>query len=115
MTTAVLDNEYRKMVSDAAGDAYLDTMTTECLAAVQSLLAQTLAPGEDVRARAHRLTGGTATVGLPALAASLRAIESACKTPGDPAAWEGLQAQAQARLAEAYAALDAEASTRSSR
>ncbi len=112
---AVLDTDYRKMVSDAAGPAYLDAMTKDCLQQVESFVAERAAPGEATRSQAHRLAGGTATVGLARLAAALKALEKACGEPPPGDAWLALQAGCEASLREAYAALEADASTRSSR
>lgn len=111
--TATLDPDYRKMVSDAAGVPYLDNMTQECLQPVQALLAEQPALDEALRSRAHRLAGGTATVGLPALAAALKALEKACSSHTQPEA-APLYAACHERLAEVYSALAAEASSRSS-
>lgn len=111
--TASLDHDYRKMVSDAAGVPYLDNMTQECLQSVQALLQEQPALGEALRSRAHRLAGGTATVGLPAVAASLKALEKTCSAQPEADA-APLYADCQARLAEVYEALAAEASSRSS-
>lgn len=113
--TAVLDTEYRKMVSDAAGEAYLDTMTADCLQQVQSFITLRPQAGEATRSQAHRLAGGTATVGLPALAAALKAMEKACGAPLPDDAWQVLVTACETCLGEAYEAVGADASTRSSR
>lgn len=110
----ILDAEYRKMVSDAAGQPYLDSMTADCLQQVQAFIDSQPAPGEETRSPAHRLAGGTATVGLPSVAAALKALEKACATPPADDAWQALLAGCAASLQAAQAALEAEASTRSS-
>ena len=110
---AVIDGEYRKMVSDAAGAAYLDTMTADCLKQVEALLAQRPAPGDSICTQAHRLAGGTATVGLPLLADSLKALEKNSGSAADEA-WSALYDSCDAALRQTYEALAADASTRSS-
>ncbi len=112
---AILDGDYRKMVSDAAGAAYLDTMTADCLQQVEAFLVQRAAPDDATRTQAHRLAGGTATVGLPQLGNRLKALEKGSSGTSADAAWNALYDDCDAALRQAYEALAADASTRSSR
>lgn len=104
--TPALDEEYREMVRGAAGDEHLREMTERCLARVDALVSEATerAPGATaLRRELHRLVGGTAAVGLPSLAASLRALEQAYRRPGAPelpsGLWDGCRAAALAARA----------------
>lgn len=102
LTHAIFDLPYRQEVRAAAGDEYLRAMTRQCLDAVEALVARDVAAGtgdaELVR-ELHRLAGGTAAVGLCALAATLRQLEALHRDGGDAARaralWDRCRADAQ--------------------
>lgn len=75
--TPIVDTSYRAMVSDAAGQDYLDEMTAHCIQTVAQFLMARTAVDAAIGSQAHRLAGGTGTVGLPQLAQALRALERA--------------------------------------
>lgn len=91
------------MVRTAAGSEYLQAMTARCLASVNTLASDPVggAAGTPQLVRElHRLAGGTGAVGLPVLAASLRALEHAYQSACEPALladlWERCRSSAQA-------------------
>jgi HPt (histidine-containing phosphotransfer) domain-containing protein len=111
---ATLDTSYRKMVRDAAGQPYLEKMSADCLQTVQALLDTPPEASEPLRRQAHRLAGGTATVGLPALSAALKALEKA-SVQAPAVNLEPFYSDCRDGLRSAYEALATEASTLSSR
>ena len=97
-----LDIPYRQVVRSAAGDDYLRRMTEACLSAAEALGrrdAQPMPADAELVRELHRLAGGTAAVGLAALAASLRALERSYQArcqPGELASlWQSCRAKAQ--------------------
>lgn len=112
----VLDVPYRDMVRDATGASYLDTLTANSLAAVNTWLESKPPAEPHVAGAAHRLSGGVATVGLPTLAAALQTLERLCAIPCSANDWEASVAQCRDGVQASHAALAAEAaSIRSSR
>jgi HPt (histidine-containing phosphotransfer) domain-containing protein len=100
---AAFDEEYRKTVRAAAGQGYLRAMTERCLMSVNVLASGAIvsAPSSPELVRElHRLAGGTAAIGLPALSASLRALERAYQEHSDSAlidqSWQRCRACVQA-------------------
>jgi len=110
---ATLDIAYRQVVRSAAGDDYLRRMTETCLRAVEALGrrdAQPTAADANLGRELHRLAGGTAAVGLAALAASLRALENSCQSRLQPGELDSLWQSCRASVQDCRAALSSEGS-----
>ena len=110
---ATLDIAYRQVVRGAAGEDYLRRMTETCLSAVEALGrrdAPAMASDADLVRELHRLAGGTAAVGLAALAASLRALENSCQSRLQPGELDSLWQSCRASVQDCRAALSSEGS-----
>ncbi len=108
-----LNEEFRQAVRAAAGTAYLRGMTDRCLDGVDALIPEAMsvpAGTPQLVRELHRLAGGTAAIGLPGLAGSLRALEHAYQDSCEPALLRGLWERCRASAQECRAALSSEGS-----
>jgi HPt (histidine-containing phosphotransfer) domain-containing protein len=109
--TPALDEAYRQVVRAAAGAEHLRQLTERCLARVDALGSEAAehASGAPLQGRElHRVAGATAAVGLPSLAAALRALEEAYERPGSPELLSVLWDRCRAAALAVRAALSAE-------
>lgn len=112
-TLPAIDDAYRQVVRAAAGGEHLRRMTERCLVRVDALVArgtERASRAPSLRRDLHRLAGATAAVGLPSLAATLRALQQAYERPGAPGLLPGLWGECAAASLAARGALAAEAS-----
>lgn len=108
-----IDVPYRREVRAAAGREHLQSMTEQCLGAVEVLATRekaTTRKSPELVRELHRLAGGTAAVGLCALASSLRALEKSYAAGSDPAVLQELWARCRGSAQASRAALGSEGS-----